>query len=223
MIADYFWKIIFTAVVIVGFFYWKDWMNHNKEYERHMSELVELLDHSKGAEPNNDYEAASRIYRSIYLLRKMEENRVEKFSIDTVFKEFQEQSNNTRGVNNLIRDAFRENYKKDKEYGLFEDEDAKSSLMDGTSTLIISGPWSVEKLEVGHYISPDINDTISFHLANRLLLPQTVKLAMQFADITIDVKERADRLKRAEVLDVGACDSIIQQYNTLRELATRNN
>jgi len=95
--------------------------------------------------------------------------------------------------------------------------------MDGTSTLIIKGPWIGEKLEVGHYISPDINDTISFHLANRLLLPQTVKSAMQFADITIDVKERADRLKRAEVLDVGACDSIIQQYNTLRELATRNN
>jgi hypothetical protein len=95
--------------------------------------------------------------------------------------------------------------------------------MDGTSASIISGPWKGEELAVGYYISPNINNTISLHLANRLLLPQSVKLAMQFADITIDVKERADRLKRAEILDVGSYDSIKQQYDTLRELSTRNN
>ncbi|MDB4721466.1 hypothetical protein OAF65_07095 [Verrucomicrobiales bacterium] len=223
MIADYFWKIIFTALIIVGFVYWKDWRDQSKEYEGHVAAMAELLDHSDSAKPFNDDEAASRIFQSIYLLQKMEEHKGEKFSIDKIFEEAQEDSNNTKVVNNLLRDAFRQNYKKAKEYGLLEDEDAMSSLMDGTSTLIISGPWQGEELAVGHYISPNINDAISLHLTNRLLLPQSVKLAMQFADITNDVKERADRLKRAGILDVGSFDSIKQQYDTLRELSTRNN
>ena len=66
-------------------------------------------------------------------------------------------------------------------------------------------------------------DSISLHLANRLLLPQSVKWAMQFADVTNDVKERADRLQRAEILDTAAFDIIKHQYDTLRELSTRNN
>ena len=45
---------------------------------------------------------------------------------------------------------------------------------------------------------------------------------MEFADITKDVRDRADRMKRAKILDVGSCDSIIRQYNTLRELSSRN-
>ena len=223
MIADYFWKIIFIAFAIVLFTYWKDWRDHGKEYENYVAELAELLDHSENNKPFNDDAVATRMYRSIYLLRKLEENREEKFCMDQIFEEAQEGSNNPKIVNNLLRDAFRQNYSKAKDYGVFDDEGAMTSLMDGTSTLIMSGPWSGEELAVGHYISPDINDTISLHLANRLLLPQSVKLAMQFADITIDVKERAGRLKRAEILDVGSCDSIVQQYNTLRELATRNN
>jgi hypothetical protein len=224
MIADYFWKIIFIALAITGFIYWKDWRDQSKEYESYVTEFAELMNHSENAKPFNDDEAVSRMYRSIYLLRKIEENKGEaKFSIDLIFEEAQEASNNPKIVNNLLRDALRQNYTKAKEYGVLNDEDAMSSLMDGTSTSIISGPWSGEELAVGHYISPDINDTISLHLANRLLLPQSVKLAMQFADITIDVKERAGRLKRAEILDVGACDNIEQQYDTLRELATRNN
>ena len=128
--------------------------------------MAELLDHSDSAKPFNDDEATSRIFQSIYLLQKMEEHKGEKFSIDKIFEEAQEDSNNTKVVNNLLRDAFRQNYKKAKEYGLLEDEDAMSSLMDGTSTLIISGPWQGEELAVGHYISPNINDTISLHLNN---------------------------------------------------------
>ena len=75
---------------------------------------------------------------------------------------------------------------------------------------------------VGHFISPDINDTVQFHFANRIILPKSVKAAMEFADITKDVRDRADRMRRAKVLDVGSCDSIIRQYNTIRELSTRN-
>jgi|TARA_B110000116_G_C16787179_1_gene561587 hypothetical protein len=223
MIADYFWKIIFTAFVIVGFVYWKDWRDQGKKYEAHVAVIAELLDHSANAKPFDDDEAESRTFQSIYLLHKIEEHKGEKFSIDKIFEEAQEDSNNTKAVNNLLRDAFRQNYKKAKEYGLLENENAMSSLMDGTSTSIISGPWKGEELAVGHYISPNINNTISLHLANRLLLPQSVKLAMQFADITIDVKERADRLKRAKILDVQSFDNIKQQYDTLRELSTRNN
>ena len=85
-----------------------------------------------------------------------------------------------------------------------------------------AGPWSGETLQLGHFISPEINDTIQFHFVNRLILPDTVKAAMEFADITKDVRDRADRMKRAKVLDVGSCDSIIRQYNTLRELSSRN-
>lgn len=223
MIADYFWKIIFTAVVITGFIYWKAWRDGTKEYEGHVAAIAELLDHTDDAKPFNDDEAASKIYKSIYLLRKIEDHKGEKFSIDQVFEEAQEDSNNTKIVNNLLKDAFRENYKKAKEYGVLDDENAMSSLMDGTSTTIISGPWSGEELALGYYISPEIEDSISLHLANRLLLPQSVKLAMQFADVTNDVKERADRLQRAEILDTAAFDIIKHQYDTLRELSTRNN
>ncbi len=223
MIADYFWKIIFIALAIVGFVYYKDWRDQGKKYEANVAAIAELLDHSKNAKPFNDGEAVSRTFQCMYFLRKIEEHKGEKFSIDKIFEAAQEDSNNEKVVNNLLRDAFRKNYAIAKEFGVLDNEDAMSSLMDGTSTLILSGPWKGEELVVGHYISPSINDTISLHLANRLLLPQNVKLAMQFADITNDVKERAERLKRAGILDVGSFDNIKQQYDTLRELSTRNN
>ena len=73
MIADYFWKIIFTAFVIVGFVYWKDWRNQGKEYEAHVAVIAELLDHSANAKPFDDDEAESRTFQSIYLLHKIEE------------------------------------------------------------------------------------------------------------------------------------------------------
>ena len=86
----------------------------------------------------------------------------------------------------------------------------------------MTGPWKGESLELGLFISPEINDTIQFHFSNRLILPETVKAAMEFADITKDVRDRATKMKYAKVLDVGSWDSIIRQYNTLRELSSRN-
>ena len=119
MIADYFWKIIFIALAITGFIYWKDWIDQSKEYESYVTEFAELMNHSENAKPFNDDEAVSRMYRSIYLLRKIEENKGEaKFSIDLIFEEAQEASNNPKIVNNLLRDALRQNYTKAKEYGL---------------------------------------------------------------------------------------------------------
>ena len=105
---------------------------------------------------------------------------------------------------------------------IFKNEQSLEALEEGRGTKIMAGPWRGEPLELGHFISPEINDTIQFHFSNRLILPETVKAAMEFADITKDVRDRADRMKRAKVLDVGSCDSIIRQYNTLRELSSRN-
>ena len=147
----------------------------------------------------------------------------EKFEVRSVIEEIRKNVTDvSREEMGLIVDVLRENYNNARNFGLFKNEQSLEALEEGRGTKIMAGPWRGESLELGHFISPEINDTIQFHFVNRLILPETDKAAMEFADITKDVRDRADRMKRAKVLDVGSCDSIIRQYNTLRELSSRN-
>ena len=220
MIADYFWKVIFVILLIIGLNYWFDWRDEVNSLNRHLNALTEIIE-----KPTRKGDKACRTatFQSIYHLREIEKVRGEKFEVRTVIEEIRENVTDiSREEMGLIVDVLRENYNNARNFGLFKNEQSLEALEEGRGTKIMAGPWRGEPLELGHFISPEINDTIQFHFSNRLILPETVKAAMEFADITKDVRDRADRMKRAKVLDVGSCDSIIRQYNTLRELSSRN-
>ncbi len=220
MIADYFWKVIFLILLIIGLNYWFDWRDEVNSLNRHLNALTEIIE-----KPTRKGDKACRTatFQSIYHLREIEKVRGEKFEVRTVIEEIRENVTDiSREEMGLIVDVLRENYNNARNFGLFKNEQSLEALEEGRGTKIMAGPWGGEPLELGHFISPEINNTIQFHFSNRLILPETVKAAMEFADITKDVRDRADRMKRAKVLDVGSCDSIIRQYNTLRELSSRN-
>ncbi|MBA4715898.1 MAG: hypothetical protein ACJ0IZ_00225 [Verrucomicrobiales bacterium] len=220
MIADYFWKVIFLILLIIGLNYWFDWRDDVNSLNRHLNALTEIIE-----KPTRKGDKACRTatFQSIYHLREIEKVRGEKFEVRAVIEEIRENVTDiSREEMGLIVDVLRENYNNARNFGLFKNEQSLEALEEGRGTKIMAGPWRGEPLELGHFISPEINDTIQFHFSNRLILPETVKAAMEFADITKDVRDRADRMKRAKVLDVGSCDSIIRQYNTLRELSSRN-
>jgi len=220
MIADYFWKVIFLILLIIGLNYWFDWRDDVNSLNRHLNALTEIIE-----KPTRKGDKACRTatFQSIYHLREIEKVRGGKFEVRTVIEEIRANVTDiSREEMGLIVDVLRENYNNARNFGLFKNEQSLEALEEGRGTKIMAGPWRGEPLELGHFISPEINDTIQFHFSNRLILPETVKAAMEFADITKDVRDRADRMKRAKVLDVGSCDSIIRQYNTLRELSSRN-
>ena len=60
----------------------------------------------------------------------------------------------------LIVDVLRENYNNARNFGLFKNEQSLEALEEGRGTKIMAGPWRGEPLELGHFISPEINDTI---------------------------------------------------------------
>ena len=220
MIADYFWKIIFLILLIIGLNFWFDWRDEVNSLNRHLNALTEIIE-----KPTRKGDKACRTgtFQSIFHLREIEKVKGEKFEVRSVIEEIRRNVTDvSREEMGLIVDVLRENYNNARNFGLFKNEQSLEALEEGRGTKIMAGPWRGESLELGHFISPEINDTIQFHFVNRLILPETVKAAMEFADITKDVRDRADRMKRAKVLDVGSCDSIIRQYNTLRELSSRN-
>ena len=220
MIADYFWKIIFLILLIIGLNFWFDWRDEVNSLNRHLNALTEIIENPTR---KGDKACRTATFQSIYHLREIEKVRGEKFEVRAVIEEIRENVTDiSREEMGLIVDVLRENYNNARNFGLFKNEQSLEALEEGRGTKIMAGPWRGEPLELGHFISPEINDTIQFHFSNRLILPETVKAAMEFADITKDVRDRADRMKRAKVLDVGSCDSIIRQYNTLRELSSRN-
>ena len=220
MIADYFWKIIFLILLIIGLNFWFDWRDEVNSLNRHLNALTEIIE-----KPTRKGDKACRTstFQSIFHLREIEKVKGEKFEVRSVIEEIRKNVTDvSREEMGLIVDVLRENYNNARNFGLFKNEQSLEALEEGRGTKIMAGPWRGESLELGHFISPEINGTIQFHFVNRLILPETVKAAMEFADITKDVRDRADRMKRAKVLDVGSCDSIIRQYNTLRELSSRN-
>jgi len=220
MIADYFWKIIFLILLIIGLNFWFDWRDEVNSLNRHLNALTEIIENPTR---KGDKACRTATFQSIFHLREIEKVKGEKFEVRSVMEEIRKNVTDvSREEMGLIVDVLRENYNNARNFGLFKNEQSLEALEEGRGTKIMAGPWRGESLELGHFISPEINDTIQFHFVNRLILPETVKAAMEFADITKDVRDRADRMKRAKVLDVGSCDSIIRQYNTLRELSSRN-
>ena len=220
MIADYFWKIIFLILLIIGLNFWFDWRDEVNSLNRHLNALTEIIENPTR---KGDKACRTATFQSIFHLREIEKVKGEKFEVRSVMEEIRKNVTDvSREEMGLIVDVLRENYNNARNFGLFKNEQSLEALEEGRGTKIMAGPWRGEPLELGHFISPEINDTIQFHFVNRLILPETVKAAMEFADITKDVRDRADRMKRAKVLDVGSCDSIIRQYNTLRELSSRN-
>ena len=221
MIADYFWKVIFLVLLIIGLNYWFDWRDEVNSYNRHLNALAEILE-----KPTRKGDKACRTatFQSMFHLHKIEKVKGEKFEVRLVMDELLKENliNISLEERSLYVDVLRENYNNARDFGLFKNEQSLEALEEGRGTKLMAGPWRGETLQLGHFISPEINDTIQYHFVNRLILPETVKAAMEFADITKDVRDRADRMKRAKVLDVGSCDSIIRQYNTLRELSSRN-
>ena len=69
MIADYFWKVIFLVLLIIGLNYWFDWRDEVNSYNRHLNALAEILE-----KPTRKGDKACRTatFQSMFHLHKIE-------------------------------------------------------------------------------------------------------------------------------------------------------
>ena len=44
MIADYFWKVIFIILLVIGLKFWFEWRDEVNSYNKHLSALAEILE-----------------------------------------------------------------------------------------------------------------------------------------------------------------------------------
>ena len=47
MIADYFWKVIFIVLLVIGLKFWFEWRDGVNSYNKHLSALAEILESLK--------------------------------------------------------------------------------------------------------------------------------------------------------------------------------
>ena len=145
MIADYFWKVIFLILLIIGLNYWFDWRDEVNSLNRHLNALTEIIE-----KPTRKGDKACRTatFQSIYHLREIEKVRGEKFEVRTVIEEIRENVTDiSREEMGLIVDVLRENYNNARNFGLFKNEQSLEALEEGRGTKIMAGPWRGEPLE----------------------------------------------------------------------------
>jgi hypothetical protein len=121
----------------------------------------------------------------------------------------------------IVSDVAETNYKNAKGFGLLDDDDAMWRMEQGSAPVIVSGPWAGETAEIGYYIPPDINAAAATHMANRIIVPQSVKAAMPSGDLTKNIDDWAERLKNAQVLNLGDRENIKREYKLLQKAAKK--
>ena len=94
-------------------------------------------------------------------------------------------------------------------------------LEQGSVPVIVSGPWAGETAEIGYYIPPDVNTAAATHMANRIIVPHSVKGAMPSGDLTKNIDDWAERLKNAQVLNLGDREDIKREYKLLQKAAKK--
>ncbi|MFP6874473.1 MAG: hypothetical protein VCA55_13315 [Verrucomicrobiales bacterium] len=210
MLLDQFWKIIFVILLCAGFIFWYKYRSGKKNQTLLIDELAELITaEEKTASPIAEKKIRKRFYKSIDILRQIEENMGDKFEINAVISRAIESSGlSGKFPEDAVADTFELNYQQAKGFGLLDDDDAISRLEQGLTPKIKDGHWAGETAEVGYHIIPSINTSIENHIANRVLLPSSIKELMKLEDFSRRVKSQADRFRRAKILDQGSYDVI---------------
>ncbi len=210
MLLDQFWKIIFVILLCTGFTFWWKYRAGKKSQTFLIYELAELITtEEKNASPKAGKKTSERFYKSIDILRQIEENMGDKFEINDVISRAIESSGlSGKFPGNAVADSFELNYQHAKSFGLLDNDDAISRLEQGLTPKIQEGHWAGETAEVGYHIVPSINRSIENHIANRLLLPSSIKELMELEDFSRRVRNKADEFRRAKILDQGSFDVI---------------
>jgi hypothetical protein len=210
MLLDQFWKIIFAILLCTGFTFWWKYRTGKKSQTILISELAELITtEEKNASPKAGKKTRERFYKSIDILRQIEENMGDKFEINEVIGRAIESSGlSDKFPGDAVADSFELNYQHAKSFGLLDNDEAISRLEQGLTPEIKEGHWTGETAEVGYHIVPSINSSIENHIANRLLLPSSIKEMMELEDFSRRVRNQAYGFLKAKILDQGSFDVI---------------
>lgn len=217
MLLDQFWKIIFLIILCTGFTFWWKYRAGKKSQNNLIYDLAELITaEEKTASPNAEKKIRERFYKSIDILRQIEENMGDKFIMKEVISRAFESSALSdkyppRAVD-AVTDSFELNYQHAKSFGLLDNDKAISRLELGLTPEINEGHWTGETAEVGYHIIPSVNSSIEHHIANRLLLPSSIKELMELEDFSRRVRNQADKFRRAKILDQGSFDDIENEH-----------
>ena len=222
MFIDQFWKIIFIALLGTGVFFWLQSNKKKKVYQLGVQELAEYIDVRPERMPKTDGEAAKRSFQAINILIQMANKRGEKFEVREPLLEAAKFNQASEGLADILADVFEISFENAKGFGLMGDGDAHWSLEQGKAPIIAEGIWVGQTAEMGYHIPPGVNESLAKHLANRVLLPANVKAAIIAGDVTREVDNWAERLKRVEVLDLSEREQIKREYKALHELAKKN-
>jgi len=210
MILDQFWKIIFIILLGIGFSFWWKMKKSDKAHSFLIDELGELITTEiQPASPNAEKKTQENFYKSIEIIRQIEEIIGEDFEINQVISDAIEISDAPESFpRHAVADAFETNYDHARNFGLLDDDAAIARLEQGLKPVIAQGNWIGETAVLGHFIVPSINNSLKNHLANRLLLPESINEMMQLEDYSRRVRNKADEFRRAKILDQGAFDKI---------------
>lgn len=210
MILDQFWKVIFLILLCVGFSFWWQHRKSQKAHQFLINELGELITVEVNPEsPTSEKRAQENFYKSIDIIRQIEVIMEEDFEINAVVNQaIQSTEASGKFSGNAVADSFEINYDHAKSFGLLDDDAAINRLEQGLSPVIKKGHWTGETAVIGHFIVPSINSSIKNHIANRLLLPDSINEMMKFEDFSRRVRHKADEFRRAKILDQGSFDTI---------------
>ena len=84
MIADYFWKIIFLILLIIGLNFWFDWRDEVNSLNRHLNALTEIIENPTR---KGDKACRTATFQSMFHLHKIEKVKGEKFEVRSVMDE----------------------------------------------------------------------------------------------------------------------------------------
>jgi len=214
MLLDQFWKIIFVIILCAGFTFWWKHRSGKKNQTNLIYDLAELITaEEKTASPKAEKRIRERFYKSIDILRQIEENMGDEFEIQEVISRAIESSGlSDKFPPDEVADSFELSYQHAKSFGLLDNDKAISRLEQGLTPEINEGHWTGETAEVGYHIVPSINSSIEHHIANRLLLPSSIKELMELEDFSRRVRNQADKFRRAKILDQGSFDDIENEH-----------
>ena len=216
MLLDQFWKIILLVILCVGFSFWWQYRTSQKTYGFLIDELGELITAEvKPASPKADKRTREHFYKSIDILRQIEEIMEEKFEINMVISEAIASTEAPgKFPGNAVADSLEINYEHAQSFGLLNDDTAINRLEQGLPPVITEGHWAGEPAVVGYFIVPSINGSIEHHIANLLLLPSSINEMMQLEDFSRRVRNKANDFLRAKILDQGSFDVIDNTHKT---------
>ena len=210
MLLDQFWKVIFLILLCIGFSFWWGFRKSQKTRSFLIDELGELITAKvKPESPKADKRAWERFYKSIDVLRQIEEIMEEKFEINMVVDQaLQSAESSGKFPRNAVADSLEINYENAQSFGLLNDDAAINRLEQGLAPVITEGHWAGETAVVGYFIVPSINGSIKHHIANLLLLPSSINEMMKLEDFSRRVRNKANDFLRAKILDQGSFDVI---------------